>query len=250
MAGATSMLLNGMERATRNMKRIQLVFCVVLACAGAGCSKQEATPAPPPPPLTITKAAPPPPSSTVDVVPTPPPEAFAPTSPPVADEETQAQLAAEVKQLESDYQNTTDFQKHVVIIYSLSSNESTDTIDAVSRLFLGEKDQELRIEMINSLTDIQDQNDKKLAILSSALQADQPKEVRLAAVDGMGDVQDNRAIQVLQGFVNDPDEDVRDAAHDTIEQLQTAVAQPPPAGQPQPIGQQPQPVGQSQPPGQ
>jgi hypothetical protein len=248
MAGAASMLLNNTERATRNMKRIQLVFWAVLgavAYAGAGCSKQEPTPLPPPPPLTINKAAPPPPSSTVDVVP-PPPEAFAPTSPPVAEEEAQAQLAAEVKQLESDYQNTTDFQKHVVIIYSLSSNESTDTIDAVSRLFLGEKDQELRIEMINSLTDIQGQNDKKLAILSNAVQADQPKEVRLAAVDGMGDVEDNRAIQVLQGFVNDPDEDVRDAAHDTIEQLQSAVPQPPPAVLPQPVGQSQPPVQSGQ----
>jgi hypothetical protein len=233
MAGAASMLRNVMERATRNMKRIQLVFWAVIACIGAGCSKQETTPPPPPPPLTITKAAPPPPSSTADIVPTPPPEASAPTSPPVADDETPALLAAQVKQLESDYQNTTDFQKHVVIIYSLSSNDSTDTIDAVSRLFLSEKDQDLRIEMLNSLTDIQGQNDKKLAILSSALLADQPKEVRLAAIDGMGDVEDNRAIQVLQGYVNDPDEDVRDSAHDTIEQLQSAAAQAPPGGQPQ-----------------
>jgi hypothetical protein len=220
------------------MKRIQLVCWAVVACIGAGCSKQEPAPPPlPPPPLTISKVAPPPPSSTVNVVPTPSPEASAPTSPPVADDETQAGLAAQVRQLESDYQNTTDFQKHVVIIYNLSSNDSTDTIDAISRLFLNEKDQELRIEMINSLTDIEGQNDKKLAILNSALQTDQPKEVRLAAIDGMGDVDDNRAIQVLQGFVNDPDEDVRDAAHDTIEQLQSAVAQPPPAGQSQTPGQ-------------
>jgi type IV secretory pathway VirB10-like protein len=130
------MLVKEMERATRNMKRIQLVFLAVVACSGASCSKQEPAPTPPPPPLTINKVAPPPTSSSVDVVPTPPPEASAPTSPPAADDETPAGLAAQVKQLETDYQDTTDFQKHVVIIYSLSSNNSTDTIDAISRLFL------------------------------------------------------------------------------------------------------------------
>jgi hypothetical protein len=223
------------------MNRIPLIFWTVLgvvAWIGFGCSKQEPPPPPlPPPPLTINKVAPAPTeSSTANVIPTPPPEASAPTSPPVADEEAMTQLAAEVKQLESDYHNTEDFQKHVVIIYELSSNDSTDTIDAVSRLFLSEKDQELRIEMINSLTDIDGQNEKKLAVLSSALAADQPKEVRLAAIDGMGDVQDNRAIQILQGYVNDTDEDVRDSAHDTIEQLQSAVNQPQTLGQPQPVG--------------
>ena len=63
--------------------------------------------------------------------------------------------------------------------------------------------------MINSLTDIDGQNDKKLAILSSAMRADQPKDVRLEAIDGMGDVEDKRGIQILQGFVNDPDEEIR-----------------------------------------
>jgi hypothetical protein len=240
MARAAGMLMNNTERASRNMKCIPLVFWTVLgavACVGAGCSKQEPASPPPPPPLTINKTATPSQSSTANIIPTPPPEASAPTSPPAADEEMLTQLAAQVKQLESDYQNTTDFQKHVVIIYSLSSNDSTDTIDAINRLFLSEGDQELRIEMINSLTDIEGQNDKKLAILSGALRADQPKELRLAAIDGMGDVEDSRAIQVLQGYVNDPDEDVRDSAHDTIEQLQSAVTPPVPAGQSQPPGQ-------------
>ena len=135
-------------------------------------------------------------------------------------------LAAQVKQYETDYQNTADFQKKVVVIYNLSAVDSPETVDAIGRLFLNEKDKELKIELVNSLLDIDGQNDKKLAILSTAVHGDQPKDVRLEGIDGMGDTEDKRAIQILQGMLTDPDEDIRDAAKDTIDQLQTDVAQP------------------------
>jgi len=149
------------------------------------------------------------------------------------DDQSQAELAAEVKKLETDYQDTPDFQKRVTLIYELSSNDDTaDVIDALAHLFLNEKDQELKIELVNSLSDVDGQNDKKLAILSTAMRPDEPKEVRLEAIDGMGDVEDKRGIQILQGLLNDPDEDIKQAAQDTIEQLQDVPAptpQPAPA---------------------
>lgn len=209
------------------MKRLQLVLVATLAVAAlaaAGCSKKESEPPPPPVSTTIQKPQPPPlPLSPAVVKPLPPPEAPA-TSPPVADDEA----AAQVKKLESDYQNTQDFQKRVVILYDLSTTESPGTIDAIARLFLNEKDQELKVELINSLMDIDGQKDKKLAILSSAVRGDQPKDVRLEAIDGMADVEDRRAIQILQALANDPDEEIRDAVKDTIEQLQTLATQPQP----------------------
>jgi aminopeptidase N len=150
------------------------------------------------------------------------------------DDQARAELAAEVKQLQSDYENTPDFQKRVTIIYQLSSNDDApDVVDALAHLFLNEKDQELKIELVNSLTDVDGQNDKKLAILSTALRGDEPKEVRLEAIDGMGDAQDKRGIQILQGFLSDPDEDVKQSAQDTIEQLQNMPepSSPPSQGQ-------------------
>ena len=142
------------------------------------------------------------------------------------DEEDTAQLVAQVRQAESDYHNTPDFQKRVVILYNLSSVESPETIDAVGRLFLNEQDKELKIELLNSLTDIEGENDKKLTILSAAIRADQPKDVRSEAIDGMTNMEDKRAIQVLQGLLNDPDQEIREAAQDAIEQLQEDTAQP------------------------
>ena len=231
------------------MKRLQMIVACTLALAMlvlVGCSKPEPEVTPPPlKPVTTKKIEFPAPTNlpsaqpAVSATPAAPATAVAPQ----AAEDTPEQLAAQIKQFEADYQNTPDFQKRVVIIYNLSSVDSPDTIDSIGRLFLSEKDKELKIELVNSLLDIDGQNDKKLAILSTAIRGDQPKDVRLEGIDGMGDTEDKRAIQVLRGMLTDPDEDVREAAQDTIDQLETDVAQPQ-----APVSMQPQP--QAQPPAQ
>jgi hypothetical protein len=213
------------------MKRLPMMVIAGLAMlAVAGCSKPapEETLPPPKPPTAKAIVVPAPTNvSAPEVVKAAPAEA-APATP--AEDSPEA-LAAQVKQFEADYKTTDDFQKRVVIIYNLSSVESPETVDAIGRLFLDEKDKELKIELVNSLLDIDGENDKKLAILSSAIRGDQPKDVRLQGIDGMGDTEDKRSIQVLQGLLTDPDEDIRENAQDTIDQLQTDVAPPQPAAQ-------------------
>jgi type IV secretory pathway VirB10-like protein len=216
------------------MQRPKLIFTITLAAVAlvtGGCSKKETestgpsspaettvggaeTPRPahstPPPPVAITPATPP----TLTAPSTPP------AVPPSAQEETPAQLAAQVQQLESTYFNTPDLQKRVAMIYELTSIESPATIDAVGRLFVNEKDQELKIELVNSLSDIDGENDKKLNILTAAIRGDQPKDVRSEAIDALVDTEDKRAIQMLQPLLKDTDEEIREAAQDGIEQLQ------------------------------
>jgi hypothetical protein len=228
------------------MKHLPIVITGALALAMlalVGCSKPEPEETPPPKPVTAKKIEFPAPTNlpsaqpavSVPAATTTPATAVAPE----AAEDSPEALTAQVKQFETDYQTTADFQKRVVIIYNLSSVDSPDTIDAIGRLFINEKDKELKIELVNSLLDIDGQNDKKLAILSTSIRGDQPKDVRLEGIDGMGDTEDKRAIQILQGMLTDPDEDIREAAQDTIDQLQTDVAQPQPTGQ---MPGQPQPA--------
>ena len=170
------------------MKRVPLAVATAVAVvllAVAGCSKKESQEAPVPPP-SVTQPLPalPPPATTS--VASAASASAADTNQTSEDGQTQAELAAQVKQLENEYQNTPDFQKRVSIIFELSSNDDgADVIDALAHLFLNEKDQELKIELVNSLTDVDGQNDKKLAILSTGMRGDQPKEVRLEAIDGM-----------------------------------------------------------------
>jgi type IV secretory pathway VirB10-like protein len=240
MARAADMLSRTIMEGHTKMKHFSTVSVTAFAVAvlaTSGCSKKDSDQAPPPPPsMTLPATTLPPslPPLSTSIKTAAPPVSEVSTSAPATDEETPEQLAAKVKQLEADYQREADFQKRVGLIYELSSTDSSNVVDALGRLFLNEKDQELKIELINSLMDVDGQNDKKLAILSSALRGDQPKEVRLEAIDGRGDVEDKRGIQVLQLSASDPDEDVRDGVKDTIEQLETAAAQPPTPGQPPP----------------
>jgi hypothetical protein len=217
------------------MGRFKLIFTMILVSAVlvvASCSQKESQPAAPPPqpkPAIIKKAELLPQKNQI-LPPSGESELTTPTTPLVVpsdeQEETPAQLAAQVRQEESDYHNTLDFQKRVAILYNLSSVESPETIDAVGRLFLTEQDKELKIELLNSMKDIEGENDKKLTILSAAIRADQPQDVRLEAIDGMTNMEDKRAIQVLQGALNDPDQEIREAAQDAIEQLQEDTTQP------------------------
>ena len=227
-----SMLARGnFERGT-NMQCLKLILTITLASAVlmvAGCSKKASETAPPPSPSEPTtaektgalpaRATPPPPFESRPSTPETPP--LPPVVAPAATQETPAQSAAQVQQLESTYHNTPEFPKRVAIIYELSSVESPATIDALGRLLVNERDQELKIELINSLTDIDGENDKKLAILTGALRSEQPKEVRLEAIDALVETEDKRAVQILQGLLKDSDEEIRDAAQDGIEQLQT-----------------------------
>jgi len=219
------------------MQRLKLAFAIGLTSAVlsvTGCSNKESetpsVPAPPVPPKTERSETPSPEPLTplpVEVKPIVPAKPAPPTpvAPPAAQEDSPAQLAAQVKQLEADYYNTADFQKRVGIIYNLSSVESPATIDAVSRLFLNEQDADLKVELVSSLSDIDGENDKKLTLLTGAIRPDQPKDVRLEAIDALADTEDKRAIQILQGLANDPDEEIRDAVQDAIEQVQSDTAE-------------------------
>ena len=204
-----------------------------VALIAMGCSKKESEttqPSSAAEPATAAKSESPPTESasspTVEAKPMVPGKKLAvpPVASPADQEETPAQLAAEVKQLESDYYNTPDLEKRVEIIYNLTSVESPATIDAVTRLFLSERDTDLKVELVNSLSDIDGENDKKLTLLTGAIRPDQPKDVRLEAIDAFTDTDDKRSIQVLQGLLSDPDQEVREAAQDAIDQLKADTA--------------------------
>jgi type IV secretory pathway VirB10-like protein len=209
------------------MQLLRFIFTITFASMlliAAGCSKKESeTTAAPSQSGEKTATAPTTPATPMpsEVTPAPAPApAPAPSPSAAAQEETPAQLAAQVQQLESTYHNTPDFQKRVGLIYDLSSIESPATIDAIGRLFSVEPDPELKVELINSLSDIEGENDKKLAVLTSALRPDQPKDVRLEAIDAVAETEDKRGVQILQGLLQDADEDIRESAQDGIDQLQ------------------------------
>jgi HEAT repeat protein len=66
--------------------------------------------------------------------------------------------------------------------------------------------------------------DEKLKLLSKGSQKGLPSDVRQSAIDGLIDLDDQRVIPVLNGLLNDPDEDIRESAKDALEMLQSQPA--------------------------
>ncbi|MGD0016060.1 MAG: HEAT repeat domain-containing protein [Verrucomicrobiia bacterium] len=127
--------------------------------------------------------------------------------------------------LETDYLATTDFAGKIETLYKISDLETGAAVDTLTRLFLQEKDADIKTQIIDAIGDIEGFKDKKLALLTLAVKADQSQDVRESAINALGDIEDARVIPILQSLLNDPDEDIRTDAEDTMKQLQDTLSQ-------------------------
>ena len=209
----------------RNILKLAVVTGLT-ALVWTGCSKpEETTPAPAPgapkkaerlkETTSIPAAAP-----AVKAV--TPKSAAVPPAVVKADAEEATPTAPE---LEKNYLANPDFTERVQVIFQLSDLGSADALAVLGRLFQKEQDPDLRVQVLNSLFDIEGHDDKKAALLAAGVATNQPKDVRDAAIDALGDIEMKRAVPILQSLLTDTDEDLREHAKDIIEQLQTQDAQ-------------------------
>ena len=126
--------------------------------------------------------------------------------------------------LESDYAATTNRDSRLDIMMDIAETPGAETVRTLARLLETETDPDLKVDLIDSLLGIEGHTDEKLAMLTQGARPGLPKEVRLSAVDGLIELNDPRTVAVFNGMLNDPDEEIREAAKDALEMLQ---AQPP-----------------------
>lgn len=122
--------------------------------------------------------------------------------------------------LEKNYLATTNQEERLDILMDIADTPSGDSVKTLTRLFSAEKDPELKIDLLDSLLAIDGFKDEKLEMLKLGVNASLPIEVRQSAIDGLIDLDDPRVIAVFNGLLNDPEEDVREAAKDALEMLQ------------------------------
>jgi hypothetical protein len=202
----------------RHMHNIlKLCAPAVAAALLTACSKPEKTSTPPPePPPTVSQPASP-------ASPATPATAKPPVTAPVprATPGKSSHPAEEAAALEREYVANPDFSARVETIYKLTDAGTPEAIASLGRLFQMEKDNDLKTEILDSLFDIDGQDNNKAALLGFAVSPSQPKEVRESAIDALEDIDAKYALPILQGLLADPDEEIRDAAKDAIEMLQT-----------------------------
>jgi HEAT repeat protein len=146
--------------------------------------------------------------------------------PQAANPQTELPPATQIAHFEAEYLTNADFSARAELIYKISDVGTPEAIPALGRIFASENDTELKTEVLSLLADIDNQDDQKLAILSAAVGADQPKDVREAAIDALTDLESpQRGLPILQSLSNDPDAEIRDAVKDAVALVQSLMSQ-------------------------
>jgi hypothetical protein len=132
-----------------------------------------------------------------------------------------AQETKPLPDLEKSYLATTNREDRLDLMMDITDWPGPETVKTLTRLFQSETDPELRVDLLDSLLSVEGSVDEKLAMLTLGTAKGLPTEVRQSAIDGLIDLEDQRVIPILNGLLNDPDEDIRDGAKDALEMLQT-----------------------------
>lgn len=228
-----------MQQWKRIMTISRTTLAIVAAMGVLGCSKSDSETAPPPtspqPPSSpqlpikpVTQQQPKPPkiagqpNTGTKLIPPHPPTG----SPPVVTDFstlTPQQQVEHLTKLEHSYRATPELTTKIQILYDLSGTGVPAAVDSITRLFQTESDAEMKGQMIDALDDIDGENDRKLTMLTGAIAPNQPQDVRETAINALSDLEDGRAIAILQGLLNDPSEDIREAAQDAIDWLKESA---------------------------
>ncbi len=139
-------------------------------------------------------------------------------NPPEPPDETP--LAKPLPALERDYAATTNQDTRIDIIMEIAERPGVESVRTLTRLFQVERDQQLLVDIVDSLLAIEGYKDEKLVLLGLAVRQGLPNEVRQSAIDGLIDLEDQRVVGLLNGLLNDPDPEIREGAQDALELVQ------------------------------
>ena len=114
--------------------------------------------------------------------------------------------------LEKKYQAAQSFDDRFDVVLAIGKVGNAEAVQMLEQLFRTEKNSEVRTELINALIDIGGCKDEKLALLRQGIAADQAADTREAALDGLVDLVDARALALLKELTTDPNEQVRSVA--------------------------------------
>ena len=126
--------------------------------------------------------------------------------------------------LEKQYTATTNRDDRLDIMMDIAESPGAEAVKTLTRLFEAETDPDLKVDLLDSLLGIEGFKDEKLIMLTMGSRQGLPDDVRQSAIDGLIDLDDQRVIPVLNGLLNDPNEEIRESAKDAIEMLQAEPA--------------------------
>lgn len=126
--------------------------------------------------------------------------------------------------MEQEYFTATNRDVRLDLMMDIADSSSAEAVKALTRLFEAETDADLKVDLLDSLLGIEGFKEEKLIMLTLGARQGLPNEVRQSAIDGLIDLDDRRVIPVLNGLLNDPEEEIREAAKDALEMIQSQPA--------------------------
>jgi hypothetical protein len=122
-------------------------------------------------------------------------------------------------ELAQRFRTAADAEDRGAIVDELWQLDSTAAIETIRQLYLNERDESVKVDMVAGLTDSKrpETRQSRFGLIAVALAPGQPKEVREIAVQMLVDFDDPRAVQLLRQYENDPDAEVRDGAREALE---------------------------------
>ena len=126
--------------------------------------------------------------------------------------------------MEKEYFTSTNRDVRLDLMMDIADASSAESVKTLTRLFEAETDTDLKVDLLDSLLGIEGFKEEKLIMLTLGARQGLPNEVRQSAIDGLIDLDDRRVIPVLNGLLNDPEEEIREAAKDALEMIQSQPA--------------------------
>jgi len=117
--------------------------------------------------------------------------------------------------LEAQFRAAQGKEDRMDLARQIADLNDAGAIESIGRLFALERHPDIKLALITDLNDMDSEAAPaaRLAILSSALGGDQPRNIRAAALDSLANIEDPRVEAILkQAMSGDPDHEVRDQA--------------------------------------
>lgn len=177
----------------------------------SACERKPASAPPPIPAKPVVAQAP--------IVANPPavpsPAAPLPIQAPAGGEEIKADPAT----LAQRFRGAGEPEDRSAIVGDLWALDTPAAVETIRQLFLSEKEQDVKVDMVAGLTESQSPRtrESRLALIASALAPNQPKDVREVAAQVLVEIEDPRVINLLQQYSQDPDPEIREAMRDALE---------------------------------
>lgn len=136
-------------------------------------------------------------------------------------------IKADPATLAQRFRGSAEAEDRSAIVGELWELDSPAAVETIRQLFLSEKEQDVKVDMVAGLTESQSPKtrESRLALIASALAPNQPKDVREVAAQVLIEIEDPRVINLLQQYSQDPDPEIREAMRDALEARKEAGRQ-------------------------